>query len=175
MAERQKRYLYLVEGDTEQKLIDVLKTETKSIRAGKTRVFNLFQHDITKALLTNISPNSVIVLVFDTDLSDPNLTKFWLNVERLNKSKNVKKIMFVPQCINFESELTYSTSIRNITQFFPTETVEQFKTQFIKSKSAFLAVKLKENNFCLEKMWSRHPIGKYSSIKNTAEEIKIND
>lgn len=42
MTVRQGRYLYLVEGDTEKKMIDVLKTEMNCIKAGKSRVFNIF-------------------------------------------------------------------------------------------------------------------------------------
>lgn len=173
MAVQQARYLYLVEGDTEKKMIDVLKTEMKCIQAGKSRVFNIFQREITRSVLTGISTNTTVVLVFDTDLGNPNLDKFCLNIARLKESKNVKDIVFIPQCNNFESELVYATSIRKIIDFFPTETVEQFKTRFLSIKAQYLAAKLDHNNFDLKKMWSQLPDGKYSSIKNTSERIKI--
>lgn len=80
-------------------MIDVLKTEMNCIKAGKSRVFNIFQHDITRSVLTGISANTTVVLVFDTDLGNPNWDKFCLSITRLKKSKNVKDIVFIPRAI----------------------------------------------------------------------------
>ena len=65
---KNQRYLYLVEGENEKRLIDVLKTELQVIYAGKTQVFNPVEEKITNLRLMNIAENTLVVLVFDTDI-----------------------------------------------------------------------------------------------------------
>lgn len=107
-----RRYLYFVEGETEKKLIDFLKSETGHIQTGKSRVVNLFQTPITSSFLSNIPQKTTIIIVFDTDLANPNKKLFDKNLLKLSKSKNVEEIILIPQVSNLEDEIVHCTDIK---------------------------------------------------------------
>ena len=167
-----EKFFYLVEGENEKVFVDCLKSRFKIIEPGKSRVFNVLLKKISPAILSNISPKTNVVLIFDTDV-DNNLVIFKENIKKLEKSKNVKNIVCIPQCKNFEDEIVRSTCIKNILEFFPSNSKSEFKKKFNSSTDEFLESKLKSNKFNILFLWNQSPIGIYSGIKNDFEKIKL--
>ncbi|MDO4266702.1 MAG: hypothetical protein Q4C63_09615 [Eubacteriales bacterium] len=64
-------YYYFVEGQTEQKMLEILKTSFQCIRPGKIRVFNVVQNRLNKGHLLMLKDQTNVILVFDTDKTDP--------------------------------------------------------------------------------------------------------
>ena len=64
---------YYVEGEDEEKLINVLKTDLKAIRPGKVQKLNVVAHEITNARLMTLRSGTMVVLVFDTDAGNINI------------------------------------------------------------------------------------------------------
>ena len=58
---------YYGEGEDEEKLVSVLKTDRQMIIPGKISKFNAVQNKLTKARLMNLRSDTTVVLVFDTD------------------------------------------------------------------------------------------------------------
>lgn len=143
----------------------------QAIIPGKIRIFNIFQQTISTSILANISQNTSIVLIFDTDLKSPNFNIFNKNIEILKKSRNVKNIHLIPQCKNLEDEIIYATTIKKIEDFFPSES-NKFKSKFIKAPNTFLYSKFRYHSLEIDKLWSRNPEGVYSKLKNQAQVIK---
>ena len=66
---RENRFVYFVEGDTEKRLIEVLKTDLQVIKPGKVRKLNVIEQVITQRDLMQYPDKSVLVFLFDTDTS----------------------------------------------------------------------------------------------------------
>lgn len=167
------KYHYFTEGETDKRLVDWLKTEKQLVKSGKSTVFNMFQKQITNSLLMRISDQTNVVVIFDTDLTNPNLELFLSNIKKLTKFRTVKNVILIPQCKNLEDEIVHCTSIKNITNFFPTENVEKFKQKLLASNDKFLSNKFEEKNFDFNKLWIRNPGGIYSKIQNESGLIKL--
>ena len=60
-------YHYFVEGEDEEKLIQVLKTDLRCIIPGKVQKFNVVDKKLNKARLMSLKMGTSVVLVFDTD------------------------------------------------------------------------------------------------------------
>lgn len=63
-----KNYLYLVEGETEEKLVSVLKTELQVIVPGRIQKFNVLQESIPRSFIQSFKRNTAVICVFDTDV-----------------------------------------------------------------------------------------------------------
>ena len=157
---------YFVEGECEKKLIDEYKTGNNAIfYPGKVDVYNFINKKITLARLGSISKNTQIILVYDTDVLDETML-----LENLNflKSKGFTNILHIQSIKNFEDELVYSTSIKNINEIFNTDSRNEFKNKFLKANN--IKGKLTKISFDGSKMWSRknniEPFSKYYSKKN---------
>ena len=70
-----RKYQYLVEGETEKKLITELKKEGGYILSGAVNHFNVVEHRLTNAMVANISSNTIVILVFDTDKGKTDILK----------------------------------------------------------------------------------------------------
>ena len=55
---------YYVEGEDEEKLLSVLKTDLQAIIPGKIGKFNAVQDRITRARLMNLRSDTTVVLVY---------------------------------------------------------------------------------------------------------------
>lgn len=88
-------YQYFVEGENEEKLLKVLKTDMGLIEAGKIQKFNVVQEKITNARLMSLKEKTIVVLVFDTDTGKEKILQE--NIARLEKCKVVKQ-GFVCNC-----------------------------------------------------------------------------
>lgn len=161
------RYHYFVEGQCEQKLINVLKDQKNLIIAGKVDVLNVMQEEITDLKLRTLPYKVTIILVFDTDKA--NLEILNRNLHKLRAFSQVKEVWCVKQVPNLEGELERSTNLKDIKQLFGCDGINEFKEKFIKEKNLYK--KLMEIGFVLEKMWICSDRGKCASIKNEGYKI----
>ena len=105
--------IYYVEGPCEQQLIAALKEEPKKLLPGKIKIFNVVQNLIPKSQMLSIQSGTIVVLVFDTDVSKTlNLKK---NLELLARYCGRLKIVFLPQVLNLEEELVRCTDVKIVT------------------------------------------------------------
>lgn len=74
---------YYVEGQDEEKILSVLKTDMQLILPGKVSKFNVVQNKLTRARLMNLRPGTMVVLVFDTDTNNSKILKE--NIDILKK------------------------------------------------------------------------------------------
>ena len=110
--------IYYVEGPCEQQLIAALKEEPKKLLPGKIKIFNVVQNLIPKSQMLSIQSGTIVVLVFDTDVSKTlNLKK---NLELLARYCGRLKIVFLPQVLNLEEELVRCTDVKIVTEFIYT-------------------------------------------------------
>ena len=163
-----RKYQYLVEGETEKKLLTELKKEGGFILSGAVNHFNVVEHRLTNAMVANISSNTVVILVFDTDKKKTDILKE--NISKLKKSRNVKDIWCVMQVENLEDELIRSTDVRRIRDLLGCRSDSDFKRDLIKEKR--LIAKLREHHFEIDKMWVTSPGIEYRDFQSAGEKIK---
>lgn len=163
-----RKYQYLVEGETEKKLITELKKEGGFILSGAVNHFNVVDQRLTNAMVANISNNTVVILVFDTDKKKTDILKD--NITKLKKSRNVKDVWCVMQVKNLEDELIRSTDVMRIRDLIGCRSDSDFKRDFIKEKR--LIAKLREHSFDIDKMWVTSPGIEYTVFQCAGEKIK---
>ncbi len=165
-----KLYQYFVEGECEEKLINILKNpKYNCIVAGKISVCNFINKRISDMQIMNLKPNVNIILVYDTDVEKTDVLNE--NIAKLRKHK-IKNIYHIHSVKDFEDEIIYSTSINNINEFFDTKTKSDFKNKFIKANSEGLKTKLDSLNFDNDKLWSRQGKGCFKEF-STKQGIKV--
>lgn len=167
-----KIYKYFVEGEFEEKLINILKTPPiNCLTPGKVEVFNVIQDELSKQRLLSIKPNSIVVLVYDIDVNDDKILK--INVEKL-KQYGYKNIIHIQSIRNFEDELVYCSSVTSVNQIFKTQSKSEFKSKFMHSNNILNT--LKNINFDISKLWSRNNIESPFNIycSNKINDIKKN-
>ena len=163
------RYLYLVEGDDELALIKALKESPAMIRQGRVTKFDPTKDKLTPNRMINISPNMVVVFIFDTDINNSNILKF--NIDMLKKYVSGVKIILVPQVLNIEDELERSTNIRKAQELTNSKSLSNFKTDFASATN--LRLLLMKHQFDINKLWILSPIGPFSDCKQESDKIKI--
>lgn len=165
-----KIYQYFVEGETEKKLINTLKTELQCIQAGKVEVFNVVQERLTPLRLMRLKRNTVVVLVFDTDKEDIRILT--TNLTFLKEQPNIGQVICITQVENLEDELKRSCQIREIKELTGSRTNTEFKEDMIRQGN--FAKKLKEYSFDISKLWAKtSEKSVYRFIENEAEKLKI--
>lgn len=125
MAKKNNVHQYFAGGNNEKKIINTLKAQ-KLIPTGKVSIFNIIQNELTNARLRDISNETIIYLVFNTDIQ--NNSTFIVNLEKLIKLKTIKAIILIPQNKNLEEELIRCTSINNIQELLNSKPTSDFKT-----------------------------------------------
>lgn len=164
--------IYFTEGQNEEKLIKVLKTEMKCLIPGKTECLNVLTHKITNGRMMALMPHTTVVMVFDTDVDCP-LEILNANIKALNEYPSVDNVITVPQVKTIEDELVYSTDIKAVTKLLPSSSNKAFKSDFNRMADGNLAAKLKSHGFDISKLWNRNPGGEFSSYYNDTGIIKI--
>lgn len=154
---------YFVEGENEKTLVKTLKN--KYIIAGKIKIHNVINKKISNFILRDISHNSIIILIFDTDIKNDDILKE--NVKILNKCS--KEIIFIKQVYCLEDELVYSTDIKKIENLLNSKSKKDFKSDF--NNCSNLLFKLENKNFKIDLLWSRED-GYFKAYKNESRKIK---
>lgn len=157
---------YYVEGEDEEKLVSVLKTDLQMIIPGKISKFNAVQNKLTKARLMNLRSDTTVVLVFDTDTDSAAILNE--NIKLLNAAPMVRSVICVTQVRNLEDELIRSTDIRYIRELTGSKSDSDYKRDLIKMSN--LATVLVKHGFEIKQFWVKEPIGAFSKISNDATE-----
>lgn len=147
---RNNIYYYFVEGEDEEKLIQVLKTDLRCIVPGKVQKFNVVDKKLNKARLMSLKMGTSVVLVFDTDTGNADILRE--NIQFLRKEQNIKEVICITQVKNLEDELIRSCDIRQIKELTGSKSNKNYKHDMIKDSR--LDKKLFEHRFDLVKFWS---------------------
>lgn len=164
-------YRYYVEGPDEEKLINVLKSDMNLIYSGKVEVINVVQKKLTELRLMQLKNNTVVVLVFDTDVGNVEILNY--NIKLLNKCPQVKRVICIPQVHNLEDELIKSCGIRQIKELLGSKSDKDFKHDIVREKN--LALKLRDRKFDINKLWTDNPSNQYKNIVNGSSEVLISE
>jgi len=165
---RNKYYHYFVEGENEEKIVNILKTELQWIVPGKVQKFNVIEKLLTKNRLLTLNCGTIVILVFDTDTGKSDILR--QNIALLKKHKSVKDIYCITQVDNLEDELVRSCTIKEIKELTDSDSNSDFKRDMLKDTK--LKNKLLKCNFDFEKFWNSVPPKKYQGINNDAKKIK---
>ena len=157
---------YFVEGENERKLIETIKN--KYLYSGKIKIINTIQNKIPNSILRTLERETVVVLVFDTDVGKIDILDE--NIKLIMSSNNVKDVICIPQIKNLEDELIYSTNINKIVDLLESKSKKDFKNDFNNCKN--LMKKLENKEFKISKLWSRNAVDIYKKYKNDSEVIK---
>jgi hypothetical protein len=166
---KQRKTVYLVEGEDEEKIVSELKTELQVIRPGKIYVVNIVQEKLTKPRAATWGSNVDVVLVFDTDVR--RTSHFDNNIAFLHRLKNVHEVIFVPQVRNLEDELLRSTTAKHIREITKSRTDEEWKGDLRKCRN--LEQRLQDSGFDMQKFWNTLPYDDFADIPNQSDKIRI--
>ena len=164
-----KYYQYYVEGQDEEKIIQVLKTELWLIEPGKVEKFNVVSEKFTELRIMQLKMGTVVVLVFDTDAG--NIDTLKENIKFLNKQKTIKKVLCITQVKNLEDELKRSCNIKEIKELTGSKSNSDFKHDMRKEKQ--FGNKMTKKGFDMKKFWIKTDNHIYKEIPNQAAEIKL--
>ncbi len=164
-----RNLVYIVEGDTEEKLIKTLRSDLQCIRPGRVLKFNVIQNIIRTSVLLAFNPDSDFILLFDTDCN--NTATLEKNVHIIENFSKKTKVYTIPQVMNLEDELVYSCSLKDIRIITGSRSEKDFKRDFLHMSN--LWQKLTENNFNIQRLWSRNASGEFKRVKNDSEYIKL--
>lgn len=158
---------YYVEGETEEKIIRILKTNFRSIVPGKIQVLDVTKKLITKMHLMQLKPNTNVVLVFDTDTDNLDILK--KNIKLLEKTTYIKNVYLIPQSKNLEDELISSCDVKQIKELLKSRSNKDFKRDVLAINDTGLCKALIAHNFDIKKMWCKQPSGKYIELRNDSK------
>ena len=167
MATKQN-IVYLVEGETEKKFLQILKTEFQYIRPGKIYVLNVVQEYARHSFFLQFD-KSTFVLLFDTDTNNTSILQE--NIKFISELTNSQRVLCIPQVKNLEDELCYSCQIKNIRILTGSSSTSDFKRDFLRITN--IHQKLIQHNFDIRRLWCHTATNIFSSINNDATKIKF--
>ena len=163
--------IYFVEGSCEKQLISALKEAPAKLVPGKIKVFNTVQNIIPKSQILSIQSGTMVVLVFDTDVSET--TKLKKNIELLKRYCGKIKIIFLAQVLNFEEELVRCSDVKVVTELTKSDSLNNFKTDFCRMKIKDCRLMLKRHNLDCLRLWATKVPKHFAFIENNCSNIKI--
>lgn len=166
-----RKCIYLVEGECEEKLIKALKVKPALIYPGTIKKFNVIQNEIPISRLMSFDPGSKVVLVFDTDIDITEHLK--KNIDLLKKACSKVEVVTIMQVLNFEDELVRSTDVSKAQELTKSESISDFKRAVNKIKDIEFRQGLKRHRFDISKIWTEKPPRAFSFIRQQSSEIKI--
>ena len=161
-------YQYYVEGEVEQRFLEVLKTDMRLIVPGKIQVVNVVEESLSDFRLRILTKGTILVFVFDTDTSNTSILSS--NIIKAKNASNIKDVYCITQVKNFEDELLRSTSLTKIEDFTHSNSKRNFKRDFIRDKN--IKQKLYNYEFDIAKIWIRKPPKPFDTIMNCSSRIK---
>ena len=163
--------IYYVEGSCEQQLIAALKEKPARLIPGKVRVFNVIQNLIPKSQMISIQTGTTVVLVFDTDVSQTATLR--KNLELLNRYCGRLQIVYLPQVLKIEDELTRCTNVKSVVELTRSNSVRNFKTDFCRLKVRDCRAMLERHRLDVGRLWMTAPPKSFDFIENNGEQVKI--
>lgn len=164
-----KYYHYFVEGKTEEKMLQILKTDLQLIAPGRIQKLNVVEKRLSRPWLMTLRQGTIAVLIFDTDTGNDSI--LLENINLLKGERIIADVLCIPQVRNLEDELLRCCSIHQIRELTGSRSNRDFKRDMIKDNN--FTQKLREQNFDFEHFWSMQADGVYKSVKNQADKIKI--
>lgn len=162
-------YIYFVEGQCEEVLLNALKEHPAKIMPGKVKVFNVIQNLIPRSILVAISQRTTVVFAFDTDVPiTDNLKK---NIEQIKKYCQTVKIVYLPQVLRLEDELVRCTDINRISELTRSRTESEFKRDFCKLSNCRDI--LEHHHMNVSQMWTQTVPEEFDFIEVNSNKIKI--
>ncbi len=149
-----KYYHYFAEGQTDEKMLRVLKTDLQLIVPGKIQQFNVIEKRLSRSWLMTLRKGTIAVLVFDTDTGNDSI--LLENINLLKREHIIANVLCIPQVGNLEDELRRCCSIHQIRELTGSRSNRDFKRDMI-----------------FDRFWSMQADGVYKSVKNDADKIKI--
>lgn len=163
-----KYYHYFVEGENEEKIVQILKTELQLIVPGKVQVFNVIDQKLTKMRLMSLKACTTVILVFDTDTG--NTSTLIENINFLKKQATVKEVICITQVKNLEDELLRSCDVKQIKELTGSKSNSNYKRDMLNDSN--FAKKLQKHKFDMSKF--RNTVDEsYKDIGNDAYKIKL--
>ena len=160
---------YYVEGPDDKKVIDTFKTKMRIVKPGKVDVLNVVTERITDLRLRNLSPGTMVVLVFDVDAGSRDILN--ANIQKLENCQAVTEVVTIPQVPKLEIELVRSCNIRQIKELLNSRSNDDFKRDVMRVTN--LDTKLREHQFDIDHFWSATPTPPYQDIPNQAAKVKM--
>ena len=148
-------YIYIVEGPTEQAVIDAIKG--KLIETGRVIVRNPATKRFSQNILRLIKKTTICILVFDKDIYNNHVANQNIilnNIQFLNKDKNIKKVIVISQENDLDDEIVRSTTIKTITTLLNSKSKSNSKSDIIKCSN--LLSKLKAKKFDINDFWTKN-------------------
>ena len=165
-----RKCIYFVEGECEEKLINALKVDTSLVINGKVKKFNAITEELSNSKLITISPGSRVVLVFDTDVVlTAHLKK---NIELLKTKCSRIEVLTIPQISNFEDEITNSTDVNKAQELTKSKTVDDFKKAVNKMKAVEFRNALQRHKCDVKVLWTKKPPKQFSFVSQDSDKIK---
>lgn len=139
-----------MKGGQKQKLLEFLKN-TKRIRSGKLKKFNLWERDLSSIEKT-LNREWKLFFVIDTDHMQN--TKYLIPNIKFLKLWHPHNFCLIAQDSNLEDELLSACNINNYKTlcdvFYSVANLDEFKTKFAQDKNLSHTLK---NNFDFLKFW----------------------
>lgn len=165
-----RKCIYFVEGECEEKMLNALKVIPSLIINGKVKKFNAITEELTNSKLITISPGSRVVFVFDTDVVLT--THLKNNIEFLKTKCSRIEVLTIPQVSNFEDEIKNSTDVTKAQDFTKSKTVDDFKKSVNKMKPAEFRNALQRHKFDIKVLWTKKPPKSFSFVSQDGDKIK---
>ena len=158
-----KNYVYYVEGQCEEKLLKILKTDMRLIQPGKVIKRNVIQDKLRPAQLKTLKKGTTAVLVFDTDTDNTDI--LFENIELLKRETAISKVICITQVENLED-------VNTAKELTNSKSTSSFKSDFIRASN--LKGTLENHDFCFQNFWSKSTTKKqYHGILNEADQIRL--
>lgn len=167
-----QKCIYYVEGPCEQQLISALKENPANLIPGKIKVFNVVQNLIPKSQMLTIQSGTTVALAFDTDVPQTEILR--KNVELLKRYCGRPRIIFMPQVLNLEDELTRCTDVKAVVELTRSNSIKNFKTDFCRLKIKDCRAMLERHKLESEQLWMAKVPEEFVFVENNSSQIKIN-
>ena len=166
-----QKCIYYVEGPCEQQLISALKEHPAKLIPGKIKVFNVVQNLIPKSQMLTIQSGTTVALAFDTDVPQTEILR--KNVELLKRYCCRLRIVFMPQVLNLEDELTRCTDVKAVVDLTRSNGIKNFKTDFCRLKVKDCRAMLERHKLESEQLWMTKVPDEFSFVENNSGQIKM--
>ena len=168
-----RKCVYLTEGECEEKLVKALKGSPSMILPGKVKRFNVIQNELSASMLMQFEPDSMVVLVFDTDKAITEHLK--KNIEMLRSLSFEVEVLTVAQVLNFEDEIERATDVTKALDLTRSRSVDDFKRAVNRMKEKEFRNALKRHKLDMTLLWNQNPPRTFRFVKQDAEKVKGND
>lgn len=121
--------------------------------------------------MLSIQAGTIVILVFDTDV--PVTTNLQKNLELLHRYCGKLRIVFFPQVLNLEDELTRCTDVKSVTELTKSNSIRNFKTDFCKLKVKDCRAMLERHGLDVTKLWTTTVPSAFSFIEGNSNQAKL--